>query len=142
MTADRRVEAVARAIWDARGKFARSGDWPTWGELLAQGHQGQNRLEDTRREAAAALAAADAVAPSRYADRMRQTVGVLQTLVADLSDALTDEGDNWTHDGVDALRRRVANAVPPDQLPDWLAEHRDPAVVQSASPPKGDGDEQ
>ena len=32
-------------------------DWPKWGELLAQGHQGQSRVSDTRGLADAAVAA-------------------------------------------------------------------------------------
>jgi hypothetical protein len=29
------------------------------------------------------------------------------------------------------MRRRVANALPPDRLPDWLEQYRDPPMVQS-----------
>ncbi len=50
-------------------------------------------------------------------------------LVTDLSDALTDEGPDWSNVGLDNLRRRVANMLPHDRCPEWLAEYRDPPVV-------------
>jgi hypothetical protein len=50
-------ERIAQAI---HAKFVslqpRPDDWPTWGELLAQGHQGANRVNDTRALADAVLA--------------------------------------------------------------------------------------
>ena len=52
------IERVAESI---HTKFVsqqvRPEDWPTWGELLAQGHQGQSRVSDTRGLADAAVAA-------------------------------------------------------------------------------------
>jgi hypothetical protein len=45
-------------------------------------------------------------------------------LIAALSDALTDEGANWSNDGLDSLRSRVANVLPPDACPDWLLPYR------------------
>lgn len=54
---DAEVQEVARALWQQiRTQQTRPGDWPTWGELLAQGHQGANRVGDFRLLARAALA--------------------------------------------------------------------------------------
>ena len=53
-----------------------------------------------------------------YHDRLM--CELLTKLVVDLSDTLTDEGPNWSNEGLDRLRRRVACAVPLAQLPDWL----------------------
>lgn len=63
--------------------------------------------------------------------RDQRSIAGLQKLVADLSDALTDEGADWSNDGLDKLRSRVANALPPGVCPDWLDEYRDPPMVQS-----------
>lgn len=52
-------------------------------------------------------------------------------LIDDLSGFLADEGMLLSIDGVEALRRRVANALPADRCPDWLSRYRDPAVVAS-----------
>lgn len=64
--------------------------------------------------------------------RHLKTLGTLRKLIADLSDTLTDEGPgDWTEDGLYNLRRRVANALPASECPDWLNRYRDPPVVQS-----------
>ena len=55
---DADVERVARGIHDQFVALqTRPDDWPTWGELLAQGHQGANRIYDTRELARAAIRA-------------------------------------------------------------------------------------
>jgi flagellin-specific chaperone FliS len=69
-------------------------------------------------------------AESRTMQRFRQTIGKLQDLVADLSPALDDEGGDFSAEGLEALRRRIANALPPEKCPDWLVSYRDPAVVK------------
>jgi hypothetical protein len=61
----------------------------------------------------------------------KERVCTYQKLVAELSDALTDEGGDWSIDGLHDLRCRVANALPLDMLPDWLRKFRDDAMVQS-----------
>jgi hypothetical protein len=63
--------------------------------------------------------------------RFKRTIGALQQLIADMSDDLRDEGCDYSTEGLEAMRRRVANALPPDKCPDWLANYRDPAVVRS-----------
>lgn len=63
--------------------------------------------------------------------RDRRLVDALHRLVADLSVLLTDEGSTLTPAGLDILRRRVANALPPARGPEWLVPYRDPPVVQS-----------
>lgn len=63
--------------------------------------------------------------------RQRRSLETFWKLIADLSDALTEEGPNWSTEGLDNLRRRTANALPPDKCPDWLARYRDPPLVQS-----------
>lgn len=74
--------------------------------------------------------------PEERNDRLREsrekrTSATLRTLIRDLSDALTDEGGDWSTDGLINLRTRVANALPPTECPDWLKQYRDPPVVQS-----------
>ena len=50
------IEAMAAAIYGAyRAQHLRPDDWPTWAQLLAEGHQGMHRVNDTRAQAAAAL---------------------------------------------------------------------------------------
>lgn len=61
----------------------------------------------------------------------QRTIQTLQNLIADLSCGLDDEGGSWTVDSLNALRRRVANALPPEKCPDWLQQFRDPPIVQS-----------
>lgn len=57
----RAVEAAAKAIHTQFvAQKPTPDDWPSWGELLAQGHQGMHRVNDTREQAAAALAAYEA----------------------------------------------------------------------------------
>ena len=63
--------------------------------------------------------------------RRKRAMETLWTLIADLSAGLTDEGDDLSTEGLQAMRRRVANALPPDRCPDWLKSYRDPAMVQS-----------
>ena len=63
--------------------------------------------------------------------RQKRARETLWALIADLSGGLTDEGPDWSDDGLDSLRRRVANALPPDRCPDWLAAYRDPPLVHS-----------
>lgn len=45
-------------------------------------------------------------------------------LIADLSDALADEGPAWSNGGLDDLRRRTANMLPNPMCPDWLRLYR------------------
>lgn len=63
--------------------------------------------------------------------RHRRTQEAHWKLIHDLSGFLCDEGMDLSNEGVDALRRRVANALPPVHCPDWLAPFRDPTVVAS-----------
>jgi hypothetical protein len=63
--------------------------------------------------------------------RYQRTLEYLWRLIGDLSDDLRDEGSDYSVDGLNAMRRRVANALPPDRLPDWLEQYRDPPMVQS-----------
>lgn len=65
-------------------------------------------------------------------NRLKRTLEGYRKLIADLSDALTDEGPDWSSEGLYGLRRRVANALSPAECPDWLNEYRDPLIVQSA----------
>ena len=52
------IERVAKAIYDAHvSRQPRPADWLSWGELIAQGHQGRHRVEDTRALARAAIEA-------------------------------------------------------------------------------------
>jgi hypothetical protein len=67
----------------------------------------------------------------RTIGRLKQTIETLQGLIAALSDGLTDEGADWSSDGLHNMRVRVANALPSDQCPDWLHEYRDPKMFQS-----------
>lgn len=55
----------------------------------------------------------------------------LQKLVYDLSDALTDEGPDWSQTGLGSLRRRVANALPPSMAEGWLDQYRDAPLVSA-----------
>ena len=64
-------------------------------------------------------------------NRLKRTLEVYRKLIADLSDALTDEGPDWSNEGLHSLRCRVANALPPAECPDWLEEYRDSPIVQS-----------
>lgn len=49
------VELLAEAIWNAFRVYRSQDDWPTWGELVAQGHQGMHRVNEYRLYARAAL---------------------------------------------------------------------------------------
>lgn len=46
-------------------------------------------------------------------------------LISDLSDALTDEGGNWSLQGLLNIRALVANTLPLEFCPDWLIQYRD-----------------
>jgi ribosomal protein S15P/S13E len=72
----------------------------------------------------------DEVARRLRDGRLERDIATLQKLIVDLSDHLTDEGCDWTNDGLDRMRRRVANAVHPDKCPDWLMRYRDPPTVK------------
>jgi len=64
--------------------------------------------------------------------RFKRNIESFQRLIADLaSEALADEGPDWSQEGLDKLRVRVANAIPPDMLPECFAQWRDPPVVRS-----------
>lgn len=54
----------------------------------------------------------------------------LEKLVCELAGDLTDEGANYSGDGLHDMRRRVANALPKDECPEWLREYRDADLVQ------------
>jgi hypothetical protein len=65
----------------------------------------------------------------------KRTIGVLQDLVADLvayllisEPQMASTEEVACSRGVSALRRRTANALPPDKLPTWLEPFRDPSV--------------
>lgn len=62
---------------------------------------------------------------------LQRTIDKLWQLIADLSDALCDEGPDWSQEGLDSLRRRVGNALPETVRPTWLEQYRDPPLVQS-----------
>lgn len=52
------IERVAEAIHNAHvSRQPRPADWLSWGELIAQGHQGRHCVEDTRALARAAIEA-------------------------------------------------------------------------------------
>lgn len=72
---------------------------------------------------------------------VERNLGILRQLIADLSSALADEGDAWSHDGVHELRIRTANALPHGLCPDWLEPYRDPAVIRALAPARTDGGE-
>lgn len=64
--------------------------------------------------------------------RLKRNTETLQKLIADLAcEALADEGPDWSQEGLDNLRRRVANAVPQQLLPDYFAQYRDPPLQNS-----------
>ena len=66
-----------------------------------------------------------------HKSRDQRALDALHWLVVDLSGFLADECDALTPAGLDTLRRRVANALPPTRCPEWLAPYRDPPVVRS-----------
>ena len=67
-------------------------------------------------------------------NRAQQEGNELRRLVCTLSSHLTDEGDDYSTEGLDAMRRRVANALPRSECPDWLHEYRDADVVAFPAP--------
>lgn len=52
--------------------------------------------------------------------QIEKELELLETLVADLASALTDEGPTWSFDGLASLRRRVVEALPRDERVAWL----------------------
>ena len=56
----------------------------------------------------------------------RRTIGVLQDLIVDLIEVFRLSDANSGR--IAALRRRVANALPPDKMPPWLEPFRDPSI--------------
>ncbi len=52
-----KIDRVARSLWIEFMRWNASAEWPTWGELLAQGHQGAKRVSEFRLYAQAAIAA-------------------------------------------------------------------------------------
>lgn len=66
-----------------------------------------------------------------HAQYQRRMAGLHQ-LIADLAmEALSEEGPDWTDEGIAKMRKRVANAVPQSMLPDYFADYRDDSVVTS-----------
>lgn len=61
MTPNEVVEAMARGMWEAYARqHLHPADWPSWGELVAQGHQGIHRTNEFRGYARAAIRAVTA----------------------------------------------------------------------------------
>lgn len=65
--------------------------------------------------------------------RERRARETLWDLIAHLSAGLTDEGPDWTTGSLIELRKRVANALPPDRCPDWLNQYRDPQITAGST---------
>jgi len=63
--------------------------------------------------------------------RNQRQLEALWILIADLSGCLTDEGVDYSEEGLVEMRRRAANALPPNKCPEWLEKFRDPPIVQS-----------
>jgi hypothetical protein len=64
------VERVARAIYEAHCRLHPPPiNWPTWGEQVAQGHQGQNRVREFLSYATAAIAAMEGWRPIEEAPK-------------------------------------------------------------------------
>jgi len=59
---------------------------------------------------------------------------ILWKLIADLSDDLRDEGCDYSPDGLDTMRSRVANALPASERPKWLLPYCNPAVLRAPDP--------
>ena len=96
----------------------------------------QNRAGCTIEEAADDVAFIFEVAEVERNERLHRArdtraLDAAHKLIANLSAFLADEGDAMTPRGLDEMRRRVANALPPARCPAWLAEYRDPPVVRS-----------
>ena len=53
----------------------------------------------------------------------RSEADKLFDLIYRLSDALTDEGPAWSHEGCEDLRYDVAAALPKSKVPEWLARY-------------------
>lgn len=68
---------------------------------------------------------------SPFERRQKIAQETLHKLIYDLSDALTDEGPDWSQDGLDSLRRRVVNALPPSMTEGWLDQYREAPMVRS-----------
>ncbi len=54
-----KIDRVARAIWIEFTLWNAPKEYPTWGELLAQGHQGAKRVSEFRLYALAAIKAGE-----------------------------------------------------------------------------------
>lgn len=67
------------------------------------------------------------------AKRHVRTLEALWSIIADLSAHLSDDGNDYSPEGLEKMRRRVANALPPTNCPDWLSQYRDPPIVQSTN---------
>ena len=65
-------------------------------------------------------------------NRLVKANETLRNLIADLSSCLADEFDGYSDEGLESIRRRVANALPPSQCPDWLVKYRDPPIVSAS----------
>ena len=61
--------------------------------------------------------------------RQKRALETLWRLIADLSDGLRDEGNDYSVEGLQQMRRRVANALPALHCPEWLNQYRDPALT-------------
>lgn len=101
------VERVARAV--RKNQFARIGRLSSYDPEIAPT---ENELDDVR-------AAIAALSPPAV-----PIVETLHRLIADMSDHLCDEGTDYSHDGLERMRKRVANALPLDLCPDWLKRFR------------------
>jgi len=66
----------------------------------------------------------------RRARQHQRAIETLQHLIADMSSGLCDEGCDYSVDGLDQMRRRVANALPPTMCPEWLTKYRDPPLAR------------
>ena len=55
--------------------------------------------------------------------QLRQTNEKLRALVTELSNALADEGPQWSDGSLDRLRREVAASLAP-AIPEWLLPYR------------------
>ncbi|MGY3527301.1 hypothetical protein [Bradyrhizobium sp. USDA 4452] len=62
-------------------------------------------------------------------------VTILQQLVCDLSADLTDEGANYSTEGLQEMRRRVANALGREECPEWLHCYLDAEIIPFSRSP-------
>lgn len=81
MNRDELVEKMAEALWDGFAKqHLHPADWPSWGELLAQGHQGMHRVNEFRAHARAALAVAEPVIRNDCAGQCAISASAFRTI--------------------------------------------------------------